>query len=101
MAYLLSEQLNGVRHVGSMNDILNSNMDASVEVTTVSVTGFPLMIVNPVNERAILVSSVGTNFNNTLLDSQLTVDGLDIIVNNERNWFLSRYCKEVQTKYYI
>ena len=44
-----------------------------------------LMIVNPVNERAILVSSVGTNFNNTLLDSQLTVDGLDIIVNNERN----------------
>lgn len=85
LAYLLSEQLNGVRHVGSMNDILNSNMDASVEVTTVSVTGFPLMIVNPVNERAILVSSVGTNFNNTLLDSQLTVDGLDIIVNNERN----------------
>lgn len=63
-------------------------MDASVEVTTVSVTGFPLMIVNPVNERAILVSSVGTNFNNTLLDSQLTVDGLDIIVNNEEIDFI-------------
>ena len=80
LAYLLSKKLNGVRHVGSMTDILKNNKSKSVSVTTIPITGFPLMICNLENNRAILVSSVGTNFNNTLLDSKLTINGLDIIV---------------------
>lgn len=83
LAYLMSEALNGARHVGSMKEILSNNNNKIVEVYTIDVTGFPLMVVNHENERAILVSSVGTNFNRTLLDSKLSVDGLDIMVNEE------------------
>lgn len=82
LAYLFSPELNGNRHVGGMEDIINDNLKESVVMTITENLGEPIMLSNPKNQRAAIVSSIASSFNQNLLDKILTIDDLEIRVDS-------------------
>lgn len=86
IAYLFSPTLNGKRHTGSMDEIIENNRDEYVSILrTEGNNGEPIMISNTHNQRTAIVSSIDSPFNQNLLDNIVSVDDLDIKVNETFN----------------
>lgn len=81
IAFLFSSTLNGNRHVGSMEDILDKNAEMNVKISGSGVWGEPIMLTNDLNQRAAIVSSIESDFNQALIDTIISVDDLDINVD--------------------
>ena len=82
IAYLFSPSLNGNRHVGSMDSIIDDNRRMSIEMTMSSLDGAPLLLTNSLNERGAIISSIRSEFNQSLIDQVIDIDGLYVKVND-------------------
>lgn len=81
IAYLFSARLNGKRHVGNQNDIVESSKSKGVNIYTYNLAeGTPILLVNEENKRAAIISSIEGVFNQRLIDERIEVDGLKIRV---------------------
>lgn len=81
LAYLLSEKLNGKRHIGSKDIILNNNLTQSLVIAVIdNLEGSPIFIGNNENDRGVLVSSVSGEANQIALKSHIKITGIDINV---------------------
>lgn len=79
LAYLFSEKLNGKRHSGSKDAIINSNKNSKVLITkTKFAEGFPLLILNEENDRACVISSLKSELNQRLINEKIQKDELSI-----------------------
>jgi hypothetical protein len=77
VAYLFSKSLNGKRHIGSMDHIINDFMHQIIAINTIGDTfDSPLLIVNMTNDRAFICSSVSNKLNQILIRTKITVDNL-------------------------
>lgn len=78
-AYLFSEELNGKRHVGNMNIILESSLNKTVDLFSINDTfDAPIILANSENNRAIVVSNPGGIENHKILQDKIEVNGLFI-----------------------
>lgn len=83
LAYLFSKKLNGKRHVGSMQKIINANKDKIITIRSIATSSFePIAIENPNNERAFICSSIDSEKNQELLSKHIKVDGYNVILKN-------------------
>jgi len=81
VAFLLSDTLNGKRHIGSKEIILQSNMNTSLKIWFVSETHLsPLLIENKANNRSVLVSALKSEINQKLIDKHIKIKGLEVII---------------------
>jgi hypothetical protein len=81
LAYLVTKSLNGKRHIGSKNTILETNKKVMLEVVQVDrLQGSPLFVGNRVNERGVLLSSPLGYANQQALINKIVVNGIDIDV---------------------
>ena len=72
IAYLFSHELNGKRHIGSMQKIIDNSLGRLVKITAIKMADYePIMITNTSNQRAFLVSS-SLSTKNAYLISQKT-----------------------------
>ena len=81
LAFLFSPKLNGNRHIGGMGEILNRHLTDSIVVVRTATIGEPIMLLNPSNHRAAIVSTIESSFNQNLLDRIVSVNGLEINVD--------------------
>ena len=81
LAFLLCSKLNGNRHIGSMGEIIDRHLTDSVIVVRTENIGEPMMLLNPSNHRAAIVSTIESSFNQNLLDRIVSVNGLEINVD--------------------
>lgn len=82
IAFLFSPTLNGNRHVGGMVSIIDSNKSMTVQVFGSGTKGEPIMLVNGLNQRAAIISSIESDFNQSLIDKIVSVNDLEIKVDN-------------------
>lgn len=81
LAFLLSNELNGKRHVGPKDNILAINQDVKLNVSSFTDTNLsPLFIQNETNDRAILISSINSTLNQELINKTVKRKGLEIII---------------------
>lgn len=81
IAFLLSLQLNGKRHIGSMGKIINSNEGQVLKIFKFAYTrGNPIVLINEKNQRAALISSLNGDLNQRLIKENIIRDDLEIIV---------------------
>jgi hypothetical protein len=81
LAYLLSDQLNGKRHVGSMKPILEGKALVVLEVREISdVDKAPLFIGNRSLDRGVVVSCPTGFANAAALKSKVKISGIEIRV---------------------
>jgi hypothetical protein len=79
IAYLFAESLNGKRHIGSMEDIIHKNTSEILTLKTIGETfDSPLLIINPMNDRAFICSSVGNSLNQQLIKTKIKVENLTV-----------------------
>jgi hypothetical protein len=79
IAYLFAETLNGKRHIGSMNDIIKNYKSEVLELKTIGKTyDSPLLVINPINDRAFICSSVSNSLNQQLINTKIKVDNLTV-----------------------
>lgn len=72
LAFLFSEKLNGKRHSGSKDAIINKNKSCNVLITKAKSTdGFPLLISNDDNKRACIISSLHSELNQRLINEKI------------------------------
>lgn len=77
IAYLFAQKLNGKRHVGSMESIVSQCYTQGLILKTIGDTfDSPLLVINPVNDRAFICSSVGNSLNQQLIKAKIRVDNL-------------------------
>lgn len=77
IAYLFAELLKGKRHIGSMAEIFNKHATEVLTLKTIGVTfDSPLLVINPINNRAFICSSVSNQFNQQLIRTRVQVDNL-------------------------
>jgi hypothetical protein len=81
IAYLFSPKLNGKRHIGSKNTIIKQSLESKITVISPkNIEGTPIMLQNKLNRRAILVSSVGSKFNQSIIEQIIEIDGINITI---------------------
>jgi len=79
IAYLFAETLNGKRHIGSMDQIIQKHTSETLVLKTIGNTfDSPLLVINPLNERAFICSSVNNSLNQQLIKTRIKVDNLTI-----------------------
>ncbi|MDR3060184.1 MAG: hypothetical protein LBU84_18845 [Prevotella sp.] len=79
VAYLFSPNLNGNRHVGSQDAIIESAQNKVIHVFIPNlIEDAPLLLVNPENERAAIISNIEGMFNQKLIDEKIEVEGLKV-----------------------
>lgn len=79
LAYLLSEKLHGKRHIGAKDAIIGNNLDQTVTVrTSENTTDLPLLLSNPLNNRACIVSSLKSDLNQKLINDKIQKENLSI-----------------------
>lgn len=80
IAYLFGNALNGKRHIGQMQNIIDSHSDNMVAIKSIGDDfNSPLLFTNQENNRAFICSSVKNRLNQRLISTNVKVDGL--IVN--------------------
>ena len=84
IAYLFAKSLNGKRHIGPMSKILDECSENIVFVFAIG-SGFnsPLLVVNTVNQRAFICSSVSNKLNQDLIKKKITVKGLNVNIHQD------------------
>lgn len=81
VAYLFSPNLNGNRHVGSQDAIIESAENKVIHVFIPNlIEDAPLLLVNPENERAAIISNIEGMFNQKLIDEKIEVEGLKVSI---------------------
>ncbi len=81
LAYLFSKQLKGKRHCGSKDIILDKFLHLDIKMTfAIQVDGSPLLMINPRNNRAVIVSSVECKLNQDALSKIIKIDNLKVMV---------------------
>jgi hypothetical protein len=82
IAYLFAESLNGKRHTGSMDDIIQNYLSEILTLKTIG-NNFdsPLLVINPINDRAFICSSVSNSLNQHLIKTKIKVDNLKVKLN--------------------
>ncbi len=80
IAYLFAPKLNGKRHVGNMDEIIEASMEKTLAIISIGEDfDSPLLIVNTSNDRAVICSSIGIKVNQELIKKHIKTDNL--IVN--------------------
>lgn len=81
LAYLVSTKLNGKRHVGSKNMILEKNKHISLVLESISgVQGSPIFVGNSNNKRGVILSNPLGAANQQALRNKIVCNGIDIYV---------------------
>ncbi len=81
LAYLLSPVLNGKRHIGSQNKIIESNDSAMIKVIKPKlIFSAPICLFNPINQRAIIISTVVGEFNTRVVKPLFNIENLEVIL---------------------
>lgn len=79
IAFLFAQTLHGKRHVGSMDQIINQNLENTVVVKIIGESyDSSVLIINPDNDRAFICSSVSNNLNQQLIKSQIQIKDLTV-----------------------
>ncbi len=79
VAYLFADALNGKRHRGSMEDIINKHTTEILTLITIGKTfDSPLLVISSINERAFICSSVNNSLNQQLIKTKISVDSLTV-----------------------
>ena len=79
LAYLFSPKLNGKRHKGNKDVILKQAENEQITVLMPeNLDGTPIMLFNNLNDRAIIISSVRSEFNQQIIEQIIEVDGINI-----------------------
>jgi hypothetical protein len=90
LSFLVAENIKGKRHRGKAAEIIQQNADSALVLTTIKGEKFgdcsPIMISNPGNDRAIVVSSPSGKTNQRLLGSTVSVTGINIRVNTSETF---------------
>ena len=81
IAYLFSPELNGKRHIGSKDTIIEQSLELKVTVVSPeNIAGTPIMLQNNSNNRAILISSVSSKFNQQIIEQIIEVKGINVFI---------------------
>jgi hypothetical protein len=81
VAFLFAHSLNGKRHKGNMNEILNSCLDSIIEIISIGDDyESPLVFINNSNQRAFICSSIKSKFNQSLIKRKIAVNNLTISI---------------------
>ena len=83
LSYLVAERLMGDRALGSIEDNLELKMETIINVKGTSLNGYPLLLTNKENDRAIIISSTTSSFNQELLDRYISLDGINVRVRTD------------------
>lgn len=79
LAYLFSPHLNGKRHIGSKDKIIKNAENKNLTISfPQDIEGMPIMIGNTSNDRAIIVSSIQSKFNQQIVRQIVEFDGLEV-----------------------
>lgn len=79
VAYIFAPALNGKRHVGSMAEIIEDSMNNEVQILSIGDDfDSPLLIINLLNNRAFICSSVSNKLNQTLIKKYIKVTNLTV-----------------------
>jgi len=79
IAFLFSKKLNGKRHSGSKDLIIRQNIAERVKLQKViGENYFPILLKNETNDRAVLVSSLRSNLNQSLVKRKIERNELNI-----------------------
>jgi hypothetical protein len=79
IAYLFAETLKGKRHTGSMDEIINLHTEDILILKTIGNTlDSPLLVINPMNERAFICSFVSNSLNQQLINTKIKVENLTV-----------------------
>ncbi len=79
LAFLLTDKLNGKRHSGPMETVLNDNLKTILNIHILEDTDDePIMIINKVNDRAIICSNIASKTNQNLISTKTKTKGYDI-----------------------
>lgn len=79
LAYLFAPSLNGKRHIGSMKKIIESAFEKELIIMTIGEDfDSPLLILNFLNDRAYICSSVGNKLNQELIKIHTTTINLTV-----------------------
>jgi len=79
LAYLLTDKLNGKRHIGPMEDILIENKLSVLYIHKIKgVDSEPIMVVNKENNRAFICSDITSKTNQKLIELKTQTTGIDI-----------------------
>ena len=81
LAYLLSTNLNGKRHIGSQADIIKSNQNAIIKIIKPKlIQETPIYLENSENKRAIIISLVDCEFNRQIIEKLIKTTNLEVII---------------------
>ena len=79
IAYLFAQELNGKRHKGNMDKIINGALTKEIEISSINLNEYePLMIANKQNGRACLVSSALSFKNLNLVNNLTETNGYEV-----------------------
>jgi hypothetical protein len=79
IAYLFAETLKGKRHTGSMENIINEHINEVLTLKTIGETfDSPLLIINAINDRAFICSSVSNRLNQELIKKRIEAENLTV-----------------------
>ena len=79
IAYLFAEELKGKRHIGSMGDILAIHSNSILQIFSINeYFESPILVINPLNDRAFISSSVKNTLNQTLIEERIYVDDINV-----------------------
>lgn len=79
LAFLLTDKLNGKRHSGPMENVLNDNLKTYLNIHTFENTvDEPILIINIVKNRAIICSNIASKTNQKLIEKRTQTKGYDI-----------------------
>lgn len=82
LSYLVAERLMGKRALGTIQSNLENKMDAIIRVKRTTY-GYPLLLTNRENGRAVIVSSSTSNFNKELLRKYISLEELTVNVSTD------------------
>ena len=79
IAYLFAPELNGKRHIGSMAEVIQNCLENEVDILSIG-NDFdsPLLIINQLNGRAFICSSVGNKLNQELIKKHIKTTNLTV-----------------------
>ncbi|MCP4458317.1 MAG: hypothetical protein GY816_09895 [Cytophagales bacterium] len=80
IAYLTSKKLNGKRHSGPMQDVLNDNQNTELKIFRINEEFEPILISNPQNGRAIICSDVKSKINQKMIESHVVLEEKSVLL---------------------
>ena len=79
--FLVTSSLKGNRPIGNKDIVLKANENTNVKVRHSSINGAPILVISEINGRAAIVSSITSEYNQSLISKYITVSDLDICID--------------------